>query len=141
MTEDQDRRRPPAPHCYRVVQLGINLRSEIAPALADRTTGTVVRRGKTIAASTLFEPKVGGGGHLLLMEDGVATPWARLLVEPDGPIVNLNAAIFDGDWDVSDDVLATEARQWLRALHGIDFRAHDLASSPPSVDGGPGASQ
>lgn len=137
MTEDPDRRRPLAPHCYRVVHLGISIRAEAAPALADRVAGPVQRRGERITASAIYEPKVGGGGHLLLIEDGAATPWVRLLVEPDGATVNINAAIFENDWEASDDALVLEVRDWLRALHGIHAHAEDAGSlSQPSNGSG-----
>jgi hypothetical protein len=89
----------------------------------------VERQGRLIKASTLFEPKVGGAGHLLLIEDEDGKVWARILAEPDGAIVNLVAVIVDGEWETSDESIASEVRHWLRALHGIQ---------PLSTDAGTG---
>jgi hypothetical protein len=128
---DYDRRKPIAPHCYRVVQLGVNIGATDARAVSDRATGEVTRRGRRFSASTLFEPKVGGGGHLLLLQDGDANPWARVLVEPDGPMVNLVAAILEGDWEASDDTLAAEVLSWMRQLHGSLAAALDAPQTGP----------
>jgi hypothetical protein len=140
MTEENgayDRRKPPAPHCYRVVQLGVNINAEIANALAERTCGEIPARGRRVQGCTLFEPKVGGGGHLLLLEDQHERPWARVLVEPDGPMVNLVAVILDGEWEASDETLAAQVRDWLKALHKLPVSAFEAAHShPPSLDSG-----
>jgi hypothetical protein len=119
MNGDPDRRKPPAPHCYRVVQLGVSVSADDARSLSQRTTGSVAHAGREARGSTLFEPKVGGGGHLLLFEDERPEPWARILVEPDGPCVSLVAAIFDGEWEASDEALMSQVRAWLQALHAV----------------------
>jgi hypothetical protein len=119
MTAANDRRAPTPPHCYRVVQLGFAIRNDAARPLAERTSGEITRGGKRIRAMTLFEPKVGGGGHLLLLDEEAGTTWARVLVEPDGATMTLVAAFLEGDWESTDDALAADVREWLAALLGI----------------------
>jgi hypothetical protein len=130
MTGPGERRAATPPHCYRVVQLGLTMKSEAARGFAERTSGEIARAGKRIRAGTLFEPKVGGGGHLLLLDEDAGTTWARVLVEPDGAIVSLVAAILDGDWDSSDEALATQVRDWMTSLLGIGAGA--FTEGPPN---------
>jgi hypothetical protein len=108
-----------------VVPLGLTLRAERARPLFERAVGELTRDGKRFRASTLFEPKVGGGGHLLLVDEDAGTTWARVLVEPDGAALTLVAAIFDGNWEPTDDALATRVRDWLGAIHGVSFSTID----------------
>jgi hypothetical protein len=136
MNADPDRRKPPAPHCYRVVQLGLFVTADRARTLAQRTSGRVSMDDRTIEGSSLFEPKVGGGGHLLLFEDGREQPWARVLVEPDGPMVNLVAAVLDGEWETSDETLVSQVRCWLNSLHSIPRAGQSGAATdmPPGAE-------
>jgi hypothetical protein len=106
------------PHCYRVVQLGLTLRPDAAHPLAERASSELTHEGRLIRASSLFEPIVGGGGLLLLVDEENGATWARVLVEPDGPVMSLAAAILDADWESSDEAIAAKVRAWVTALHG-----------------------
>lgn len=128
MSGPNDRRAATPPHCYRVVQLGFALEADAARPLAERTSGEISHGGKRIRACTLFEPKVGGGGHLLLLDEEAGTTWARVLIEPEGIMLSMVAAFLEGDWESSDETLAHRIREWMATLLGV------AASS--MVDGG-----
>jgi hypothetical protein len=132
MNGQPDWRHTVPPHCYRVVQLGLSLRTATARPLAERAAADITVDGKTTRASSLFEPKVGGGGHLLLVNEETGATWARLLVEPDGPVLSLAAAILDVEWEESDDTVVARVRAWITALHG--------ATVGPIESGGNGSS-
>jgi hypothetical protein len=119
MSGPNDRRGVTPPHCYRVVQLGFALKADAAHPLAERTSGEISHAGKRIRACTLFEPKVGGGGHLLLLDEEAGTTWARVLIEPEGPVLSMVAAFLEGDWESTDEALATQIRDWMATLLGV----------------------
>ena len=100
--------------------------------MAERAAAEIAVDGKLTRASSLFEPKVGGGGHLLLVNEETGATWARLLVEPDGPVLSLAAAILDVEWEESDETVVARVRAWVTALHG--------ASVGPIEAGGNGSS-
>jgi hypothetical protein len=127
MSGPNERRAATPPHCYRVVQLGFALKADAARPLAERTSGEIAHAGRRIRACTLFEPKVGGGGHLLLLDEEAGTTWARVLIEPEGSSLAMVAAFLEGDWDTSDEALASQVREWMATLLGV---------VPAVVDGG-----
>ncbi len=127
--------------CFRVVQLGMNVTPATANVLYESREGVVCLSGLEHRARARFESKVGGGGHVVL-EHADGEHFARVLVEPDGPLVNLMAAMLRAEFPDEDDVVQKTIRLWLAALHGIEdshllpSRAHGCATTAPLPHGG-----
>ncbi len=102
---------------FRVIQVGFLLPSHALAVLQrERTSEAGSMFGKRCTLSVRFEPKVGGGGHVLFEADSHPEFVQRLIVEPHAQ--GWLAAVFltEAVYKRPDKDFLTQIRVWLAEL-------------------------
>ncbi len=104
---------------HRVVGMSLPLSADALRLFAEGSAAkSSTYGGKPVELSVEFEPKVGGGGHLLFRRSRADGDPSRLIIEPVLDGATAVAWVTDADYRLSDDHCRTEVSRWLKDVFG-----------------------
>lgn len=112
---------------FRVIQVGFLLPSHALAVLqSGRPAVNGAAFGRRCAIAVRFEPKVGGGGHVLFSSDTDPESVQRLIIEPHAR--GWLAAVFltEADYQRPDEAFVVQIRIWLAEMFQLSPEAEGV---------------